>query len=185
MVYRLAVETGLRAGEIRSLKVSNFDLDRCTITVQAAYSKHRRQDEIPLRKDTVQLLRDHFRGKVPNAIAFDMPKRTGDMLKADLADAGIAYCDESGRYADFHCLRHTTGSLLAASGVHPKVAQSIMRHSDINLTMSRYSHVFKGQEAEAIEKLPDLSRPSLKKQNAAATGTEGCEKILSESCPKR
>ena len=94
---------------------------------------------------------------------FNLPSRTGDMIHADLADAGISYVDDSGRYADFHSLRYTTGSLLAASGVHPKVAQSLMRHSDINLTLSRYSHVFKGQENEAIAKLSDLSQPSGKK----------------------
>ena len=31
-----------------------------------------------------------------------------------------------------------------------------MRHSDINLTMSRYTHVYRGQETEAINALPDL-----------------------------
>ncbi len=38
----------------------------------------------------------------------------------------------------FHSLRHSFGTMLAASGVHPKTAQQLMRHSDINLTMSRY-----------------------------------------------
>jgi len=95
------------------------------------------------------------------------------MLQADLADAGIPYVDDSGRYADFHSLRHTTGSLLAASGVHPKVAQSIMRHADINLTMSRYTHIFRGQESEAVKSLPDLALPSKEQQKAIATGTDG------------
>ena len=36
-----------------------------------------------------------------------------------------------------------------ASGVNPKVAQSIMRHSDVNLTMSRNTHVYAGQEVAA------------------------------------
>ena len=94
------------------------------------------------------------------------------MIRADLADAGIDYVDDARRYVDFHSLRHTTGSLLAASGVHPKTAQKIMRHSDINLTMSVYSHTFKGQESEAVAKLPDLSLPSKEKQQAVATGTE-------------
>ena len=87
--------------------------------------------------------------------------------------AGILYVDDSGRYADFHSLRHSTGSLLAASGVHPKIIQSIMRHSDINLTMSRYTHIFRGQESEAVAKLPNLGLPSEEKQNAIAMGTEG------------
>ena len=95
------------------------------------------------------------------------------MIKEDLTASKIPYVDDAGRYADFHSLRHATGSLLAAAGVHPKVAQSIMRHSNINLTMSRYTHVLRGQESEAIDKLPDLSLPSREKQQAQATGTDG------------
>jgi len=102
-----------------------------------------------------------------------MPYKTANMLKADSTAAKIPYVDEAGRYADFHALRHSTGSLLAASGVHPKVVQSIMRHSDINLTMSRYTHIFRGQESEAVAGLPDLSLPSKEKQKAVATGTDG------------
>ncbi|MHC4114146.1 MAG: tyrosine-type recombinase/integrase [Planctomycetota bacterium] len=67
---------------------------------------------------------------------------------------------------DFHALRHSTGSLLAASGAHPKVIQSIMRHSDINLTMLRYTHIFKGQESQAVENLPDFTNPYPKRANA-------------------
>lgn len=69
-------------------------------------------------------------------------------------------------------LRHTTGSLLAA-GVHPKVIQSIMRHSDINLTMSRYTHILRGQESEAVAKLPDLELPSGERGNTAKGATDG------------
>ena len=46
-----------------------------------------------------------------------------------------------------------------------------MRHSDINLTMSRYTHTLHGQEAEAVAKLPDLSLPD--RQAQRATGTDG------------
>ncbi len=73
----------------------------------------------------------------------------------------------------FHSLRHTTGTLLAAAGVHPKTAQTLMRHSDINLTMSRYTHTLTGQESRAVESLPDLSTPSRQSQRAVATGTDG------------
>jgi integrase len=173
MLYRLAVETGLRANELRTLKVSSFDLGGCTVTVQAGYSKHRRQDVLPLRPDTVAELRLFLQGKLPNVQAFKVPDKTANMLKADLADAGIAYVDDSDRYADFHALRHTTGSWLAANGVHPKTIQTIMRHSDINLTMSRYTHTLRGQEAEAVNSLPSLSLPTTEAQKALATGTDG------------
>jgi integrase len=84
-----------------------------------------------------------------------LTNKTANMLKADLAAAKIPYIDDAERYADFHCLRHTTGSLLAAGGVHPKIAQSIMRHGDINLTMPLYAHTLRGQESEAVKR----SRP--------------------------
>jgi hypothetical protein len=91
------------------------------------------------------------------------------MVKADLADADIPYVVD-GLFFDFHALRHQTGTLLAAGGVHPKTAQTIMRHGDINLTLSRYTHTLTGQEAKAVEAMADLSLPSSKKQ--IATGTD-------------
>jgi len=176
LLYRLTVESGLRANELRTLRVSCFDFDACRVTVQAAYSKHREEDILPLRPETAAELRAFFVSRMPTAKAFggrykQLTDRTSEMIQADLEDAGIPYVDDAGRFRDFHALRHTTGSWLAANGVHPKVAQAIMRHSDINLTMSRYTHTLKGQEAQAIRSLPDLSAATDEQQRA--TGTDG------------
>ena len=62
---------------------------------------------------------------------------------------------------------------LAACGVHSKVAQAILRHSDIDLTMSRYTHILIGQEDQAVESLPDFSLPGSKSEKVAATGPDG------------
>ena len=53
MLYLLAAETGLRSGELRSLTRASFSLDSkpATVTVAAAYSKHRRDDTLPLRPE--------------------------------------------------------------------------------------------------------------------------------------
>lgn len=174
LLYRFATETGLRANEIRNLTVGDFDSDNLKVAARAGYSKRRYTDVQPLRPDTAMLLAEFFVGKLPEAKAFggtyrQLTERTSDMIKADLADTGIPYVDDAGRYADFHSLRHTTGSLLAASGAHPKVAQSLMRHSKIDLTMSRYTHVFAGQESQAVANLPDLSLPSSERQKATGT----------------
>ena len=53
---------------------------------------------------------------------------------------GIPYRDSAGCVLDFHLLRHATGSLLIAAGVHPKTVQAILWHSTITLTMDRYGH---------------------------------------------
>jgi integrase len=173
IVYRLAVETGLRRNELRSLTRASFDFDKCMVTVEAQHTKNGKEAVLPLRADTVAELKQFVAGKLLTAGVFSLPGKTAMMVRADLEAAGIAYVDDAGRFADFHSLRHTTGTLLASVGVHPKVAQTLMRHSDINLTMSRYTHTLTGQEAKAVESLPDLSAPSSRQQQrAVATGTD-------------
>ena len=127
-----------------------------------------------LKRETAEEMKRFFSDKLPNVKAFGgtckkLTKRTAAMVKADLADADIPYVVD-GLFFDFHALRHQTGTLLAAGGVHPKTAQTIMRHGDINLTLSRFTHTLTGQEAKAVEAMPDLSLPSSKKQ--IATGTD-------------
>jgi len=151
--------------------VSSFDLRNCAVTVVDAYGKNRRQSVLALRSDTAEKIQGLLAGKMPNVQAFKVPDKTAKMIQADLADAGIPYKDSSGRYFDFHALRHETGTLLAAAQVHPKVAQSIMRHSDINLTMGIYTHTLTGQESKAVAKLPDLSLTG-NRQKSIATGTD-------------
>lgn len=60
----------------------------------------------------------------------------------------------AGRYADFHATRHTFISNLSRSGARPKVAQSLARHSDINLTMGVYPHAELEDQNAAIAALP-------------------------------
>ena len=175
LLYRLTAEIGLRAKELRSLRVSSFDFDNLTVRVSGEYTKNKREALQQLRRETAEELKDFFSDKLLTVKAFggsnkQLTDKTADMLKADLADADIPYVVD-GLYFDFHALRHETGTLLAAGGVHPKVAQSIMRHGDINLTMSRYTHTLTGQEAKAVEAMPDLSLSSTKRE--IATGTDG------------
>jgi hypothetical protein len=47
-------------------------------------------------------------------------------------------------------------SLLAKAGVTPKLARSLARHSDINLTMQRYTHVGLHDQAAALEAVPSI-----------------------------
>ena len=195
LLYRVAVETGLRVSELRSLKRWSLDLDgdEPTVTVEAAHSKHRREDIVPIRPELAAALREHLSAKHPGAVALAVPRRTAEVLKADLdaaraawfKEAGdvdelaerkrsdfLAYCDHAGRVADFHALRHTFITNLARAGVHPKTAQSLARHGSITLTMDRYSHSLRDDERAALAKLPSLGdgdRP----QTARATGTDG------------
>jgi len=56
----------------------------------------------------------------------------------------------------FHDLRHGTASLLAAAGVHPKVAAEILGHADIAITTNVYTHVDAAQVADGLARLSTL-----------------------------
>ena len=94
------------------------------------------------------------------------------MLRVDLDAAGIPFLDNVGRRCDFHALRHTFITSLTRSGVHPKIAQVLARHSDISLTMDRYTHVVLESQKDAVEGMPSLDAPS-SEDALRATGTDG------------
>ena len=95
------------------------------------------------------------------------------MFREDAEAAGIAYRDDSDRVADFHALRHTFISNLAAGGVHPKTAQVLARHSTITLTMDRYTHSLHQDQLQALDVLPDLSTAAGRTTDAQTRPSHG------------
>ena len=188
MLYILAAWTGLRRGELGSLTLQNFNLDASppTVTVEAAYSKHRREDRQILHPDIVERFRAWllYRKPGPSEILFPISertcgidRRTSEMMKQDLKAARsiwiedaadqaerkrrevsdvLKYQDSQGLFADFHSLRHTFVTNLCKADISPKTAQTLARHSDIRLTMNVYSHVDEQEQAAAIARLPGL-----------------------------
>ena len=57
-----------------------------------------------------------------------------------------------------------------------------MRHSDINLTMSLYTHTLRGQEADAVNSLPNFSRPSSQSQKKTGTDDVNVTDSVLASC---
>jgi integrase len=166
VLYCLSARTGLRAAELASLTPASFDLGASppTVTVEAAYSKHRRRDVLPLRRDVAEVVAGFLAGKPKGARLWPgrWHKDGAALVRADLAAGGIPYEDEGGRVFDFHALRHTFLTHLAESRVHPKVAQVLARHSSITLTMDRYTHLNALDVAGDLDKLPDLPLPGAK-----------------------
>ncbi len=181
-VYRLGLECGLRAGEIRSLKAGSFDFDALTVKVEAAYAKGRREDVLPLRADTAALLKTLLASKTPDARAFAMPNKdkVTRMLRGDLEKAGVAY-ELDGKFADFHATRHTFLSNVVRSGATVKEAQTLARHAKPELTIGIYSHVGIHDRRAVVDRLPSME---IQQSEAVKTGTTDSAD-LSYTCQKR
>jgi len=160
LIYQLALETGLRAGEIRHLKVSSFDFKAHVVSLPSAYTKNKKVAEIDLKPSTGAALQSFLAGKPADApaFAFTAHNQPALMIKADLEAAGIPR-NVDGRWMDFHGLRHSFITNLARAGVHPRDAQELARHSDINLTMKHYTHPRRAALKEIMQDQPDLTAP--------------------------
>ena len=196
MLYALAFGSGFRANELRSLTPTSFDLagDPPTVTVEAAYSKRRRQDVQPIRIDLAELLRPWLETKQRDKRIFgELPEATARMLRSDLAAARsdwieasgdpteqlrreesdfLCYRDHSGRVADFHATRHTFVSGIVAGNASVKVAQELARHSTSRLTVDRYAHTRLHDVQAALEALPAARRDEAPQAARVATGTD-------------
>ena len=176
LLYRTAIQSGLRSNELRSLTRGRlyFDADPPYITCKAGSTKNRKDARQYIQSELAADLKAHIATKSPKARVFAMPGRTrlAAMLRKDLAQARHKWLQEAiddpqqyaqreqsdflvaasheGEITDFHSLRHTCGSWLAMTGAHPKVVQTVMWHGTITLTMDTYGHLFPGQEADAV-----------------------------------
>ncbi len=198
MLYLVAGMTGLRASELASLTPDSFSLDAPTpvVAVAAAYSKHRRRDEVPLHTDLVHELRawldERPEGEPVWGGKWAKHNEGGDMIRRDLdaarrawlaetatddererrsASDFLLYRDSEDRVADFHALRHTFVTNLVNAGVAPKDAKELARHSTITLTMDRYAHVGVRDTAAALSKLRLPAQTNARESSSgAATG---------------
>lgn len=173
LVYQVALETGLRRNEMRTLRVVDFDLDDGAVVIQAKNAKNRTAARLPLRPSTVTALRAQFTDRLPVAPAFALPRwwRPAEWVQADLEAAKIPVIDDSGRVVDFHALRMTFATNLARGGVGLVVAQRMLRHSTPALTSNVYTVLGHDDERKALEVLPEISVavPAA----TEATGTDG------------
>ena len=200
MLYLTAAGTGFRAAELSSLTPGAFALDTNppTATAHAAYTKNGQTAVQPLPMDLAEALRGYLAGKPagesvwPGCWADD----GAEMIRRDLATARaawlasvqdarqraaaeqsdvLAYVDREGRYADFHALRHSYISRIVQSGASAKTAQTLARHSTVQLTLGRYAHASLLDLASAVESLPPIlpAGAQAERQALRATGTEG------------
>ena len=129
-----------------------------TVTVEAACSKHRRKDVLPIHPELVELLPAWMNGLAPDELLFPRiaRKKTWLMVKKDLERVGIPYETPEG-IADFHACRpallHHGSPRNGASIIE---ARELARHADVRMTM-KYTHI--GLEDQARTPWPALPAP--------------------------
>ena len=137
MLYLVSANTGLRASECASLTPESFSLDAepATVTVEAGYSKHRREDVIPLHPGLVARILPWIAGRAAGRRlwpgSWAKGSEGGVILKADMADARAAWVAEAAVGAEGHALRHLPDTSRGTPGIQPgndEVSEVSKRH---------------------------------------------------------
>lgn len=161
LMYRFAIETGMRSSELRSRTKADLKLKHAEphVIAKARITKNAKLAKQYLSDDLSRQLKAFVAGKSPGSLVFNVESRTemARTLRKDVSDARELWladdpkndaCSDflrspnsQGEVLDFHALRHTCGGWLVMQGVTLTEVKEIMRHSTIKLTANTYGHL--------------------------------------------
>lgn len=174
-LWAFLLGSGLRIGELVWLRWPNVDLRRRRVHVvefvstlghdlQPSHGKSRDAvRSIELDDGLISVLRLQRTAQAKEALAsadyetsdFVFTKQTGGSYHPQYLSRLIARYSEELQLPRLtaHGLRHTSATLMLASGVPPKVAAERLGHADPSLFTNLYSHVTPTMQREAAEKI--------------------------------
>jgi integrase len=140
----LALNTGLRRGELTQLTWADVDLPRKVLSVRAGYAKSGRERHVQLNSEAIAVLKRWKKNRPGDGRLFGV---------ADIKKAWAALMARAGlENFRFHDLRHDFASKLVMAGVDINTVRELLGHGDIKMTL-RYAHLAPEHKAAAVEKL--------------------------------
>lgn len=143
LLYRLALLTGLRRGELSRLRVRHLILSKSPrIEIPGVLTKNGRDAVIPLVPTLATELKAWVKstGRQKEDRVLTVPDRSNlaRLHKAHLKLGGIPYEDDRGRFADFHSPRTSVNVYLRRKGVLLRERQLFLRHAAADLATANY-----------------------------------------------
>jgi integrase len=186
MAVMLAVLCGLRRGETTALKWRSIDLDRGEMSIDESTEQTRagirsketksgRARTVAMPSILVDELRKHRIRQAEELLRLGV--RHNDDMPVVAQEDGRPLQPNSLTHefvrllarhptlprVRFHDLRHSHATHLLASGVHPKIAQERLGHSNVGITLDLYSHVLPGMQADAAAKVDASIRAAIER----------------------
>jgi integrase len=148
----VAVNTGLRRGELLQLEWRDVDLIRKSVTVRGEGAKTGQTRHVPLNTEVVEVFTKWKPAdSVDGWFVFSGSTSTTPLTEARKAWAGVLTKAKIGSFR-FHDLRHTFASKLVMAGVDLNTVRELLGHKKISMTL-RYAHLAPEHKATAVEKL--------------------------------
>ena len=186
-LYVLAIDSGMREGELFALEWGDIDFEAGCVRVRRALK------EVKGNIYVEELKTDKSRRRIPLArLSLDALHEHRKRQLAEGTAGKLVFCDTGGHYLRrpnvarrsyqpllrraglprirFHDLRHTCATLLLLADERTKVVSERLGHASTQTTENSYGHVLPTMQERAAEKMNQIlgQMPARK-----ATGTEG------------
>jgi integrase len=170
----LALDTGMRQGELFALRWSDIDLSKGKVYVQRAASET--PDGVVV--DYCKTEKSRRELDITRVAANALRQRKALAMREGLGDCALVFPSEQGcvmrksnfarriwepmRKAaklpglKFHTLRHTAAVLLLKANVHPKIVSERLGHASVSITLDVYSAWIPGLQAQAAEAMAGI-----------------------------
>lgn len=139
----LALNTGMRRGELTKVTWADVDFKAKVATVRAGYAKSGHERHIPLNRSALTVLR-LWRRVHPAGRLFPVAS-VSTAWATLMKDAGIVDFR-------FHDCRHDFASRLAMADVSLNTIRELLGHGDLSMTL-RYAHLAPAHKAAAVDLL--------------------------------
>jgi integrase len=172
-LYVLALDSGMRQGELFALQAEDFDFESGSVFVQRSLenvgdklrvketksAKGRRR--IDLSRYTMDALHEHrnrmlAEGRVGGPFFCDT--KGGHLRRSNFLRDSFEQIIARAKLPTvrFHDLRHTCATLLLLADVNVKVVSERLGHAKIQITLDTYSHVLPTMQKAAADKLNQM-----------------------------
>lgn len=180
-LYVLALNTGMREGELLALKWDDVDLQSALLRVRRTLTQAggtfvlgepktgNSRRTIRLTSGAVDALRGHLSRQL----------RKMEEMGSLYQPGGLVFATETGSLINpsnlrnrsfkpllkraglppaklrFHDLRHTCATLLLGGNVNPKIVSEMLGHASVSITLDVYSHLMPDMQEKAAEALEE------------------------------
>ena len=161
-VVVFALNTGLRAGEIFSLRWENIDFENRVIRIESTRTKTKEVYTVPMNDVVHELLLKIKEAQVENGVDHGYVFTSSKGLPYKYEDRTyrrvfVNACKKAGiEDLRFHDLRHTFASWVAMNSKDIYAVQRLLNHKDLRMT-KRYAHLTQQYLKEVVNSITNFA----------------------------
>jgi integrase len=178
-LYMLALNTGMRLGELLALNWDDVDLEGEVLRVRRTLTRAGKVYTTgePKTRNSRRVIR--LTGAAVEALRGHLPRQLEEMgrMGSLYQPGGLVFATEVGtivnpsnvrnrslkpllkkaglRPVRFHDLRHTCATLLLLKNVNPKIVSELLGHASVSITLDVYSHLMPDMQEKAARALEE------------------------------